>query len=159
MWILYLYTSDFFVVVKFIWPFFESILHVHVFGVVQILWFLCGLVQPSCGPRQFVTVICRSGKKKNRISRLSFWITSRHFRSNKLIQQYVYHNNLLVVLGRPFNGVVVQPSILCGEHVQLLSVTQATGRKIGIDFGEHYRYGRQSGGRLAGQIGTCMVMG
>jgi len=57
-------------------------------------------------------------------------------------------------LGRSFDGVVVQPSVLSGEHVQLLGVAQATGRKIGIDFGEHYRYGRESGGRLTGQIGT-----
>jgi len=61
---------------------------------------------------------------------------------------------LLVILRRPFDGVVVQPSVLGGEHVQLLGVTQATGRKIGIDFGEHYRHGGESGGRLTGQIGT-----
>jgi len=66
-------------------------------------------------------------------------------------------NYLLVVLGSPFDGVVVQPSVLSGEHVQLLSVTQATGRKIGIDFFEHYRYCRESGGRLTGQIGTWII--
>lgn len=60
----YLHARDFFIIEELVRTFFESVFHVHMFGILQVLHFLRGLVQPRGRPRQLVAVVGRSRKRR-----------------------------------------------------------------------------------------------
>lgn len=61
---------------------------------------------------------------------------------------------LVVSLGAAYR-LVVETAMNVGEFVQVLRVLEAPGTILGIDAAEDDARGGESGGRFAGEIGTC----
>lgn len=61
---------------------------------------------------------------------------------------------LVISLGTAYR-LVIKAAINIGEFVQTLRVLETLGAVLGIDAAEDDARGRESGGRFAGEIGTC----